>query len=228
MNRCLSVTVPYLEHTAEARTDKSVNRNPLPPQPAASHAGPLRLQVGHYMWTDLSYRPLTEAQISWNAEALKVTFHVEEQYPSVTYFQPNDPVYRDSCVEFFWQPVPEQDPRYLNLEWNAAGTLLLQIGSDGRDRLFLDVDPAVFGVHASLSRVSGTDRFRWTLGFAVPFAWLSQHFPSFRAEPGTCMRGNFYKCGDGTPQPHFGSWNPVDSDKPNFHLSQSFRELILG
>ncbi len=39
------------------------------------------------------------------------------------------------------------------------------------------------------------------------------------------MRGNFYKCGDETPQPHYISWNPIDMPTPNFHVPQFFGTL---
>lgn len=42
----------------------------------------------------------------------------------------NDPVCRDSCMEFFLKPNPENDSRYLNFELNPRGTLFLGIGKD--------------------------------------------------------------------------------------------------
>ena len=41
------------------------------------------------------------------------------------------------------------------------------------------------------------------------------------------VRANFYKCGDKTAHPHFLSWNPVVSSKPDFHRPECFGELIL-
>lgn len=34
--------------------------------------------------------------------------------------------------------------------------------------------------------------------------------------------GNFYKCGDELPQPHFISWSPIGHPTPNFHLPAFF------
>ena len=36
------------------------------------------------------------------------------------------------------------------------------------------------------------------------------------------MRANFYKCGDKTLQPHFLSWSPIHSEKPDFHRPEDF------
>ncbi|WP_025700605.1 carbohydrate-binding family 9-like protein [Paenibacillus forsythiae] len=56
----------------------------------------------------------------------------------------NAPVYTDSCVELFMQPLPGSDPRYLNFECNAGGALLLQIGEGRENRLALTDSPAIY------------------------------------------------------------------------------------
>jgi hypothetical protein len=40
-------------------------------------------------------------------------------------------------------------------------------------------------------------------------------------------RGNFYKCGDNLPRPHFLAWNNIQSEEPNFHLSAFFGDLLF-
>lgn len=42
------------------------------------------------------------------------------------------------------------------------------------------------------------------------------------------LRGNFYKCGDATVQPHYLAWNPVTSETPAFHRPWEFGEIVLG
>ena len=41
------------------------------------------------------------------------------------------------------------------------------------------------------------------------------------------MKGNFYKCGDDTKYPHFGCWNEVVWEEPDFHRPECFGDLIL-
>ncbi|MNE91354.1 hypothetical protein D3C80_1889560 [compost metagenome] len=65
----------------------------------------------------------------------------------------------------------------------------------------------------------------WELEFSIPFDWLRGLFPDFTVESGQILRGNFYKCGDETPVPHYGCWNRIDSGSANFHLSSFFGEL---
>ena len=47
-------------------------------------------------------------------------------------------------------------------------------------------------------------------------------------ERGLRLRGNFYKCGDATVQPHYLAWNPVTSAVPAFHRPEDFGEIVLG
>ena len=41
------------------------------------------------------------------------------------------------------------------------------------------------------------------------------------------LMGNFYKCADGTDSPHYVSWSPIKTEKPNFHCPEFFGELIF-
>ncbi|WP_269636734.1 carbohydrate-binding family 9-like protein [Paenibacillus forsythiae] len=61
----------------------------------------------------------------------------------------------------------------------------------------------------------------------MPFKWLQRRFPGFEAKSGVTFPGNFYKCGDETPIPHYGCWSMVNSASPDYHLSRCFWELVL-
>ena len=43
---------------------------------------------------------------------------------------------------------------------------------------------------------------------------------------GGAMAGNFYKCGDETPHPHYLAWSALSSDHPDFHRRQDFGQLL--
>ena len=55
---------------------------------------------------------------------------------------------QDSCMEFFFCPVPGDD-RYFNFEWNANGCLFLGMGSGHTDltRLIVDDRQTLFAPH---------------------------------------------------------------------------------
>lgn len=185
---------------------------------------PVRLE--HYLWLDNGYAPEVKAALCWTPERLHVRFTVRETNPVVRYRKINEPVYKDSCVEFFVQPCPGADPRYLNFELNAAGTLLLKLGANREDRLFLeDYEPGLFRILPSDQTRSPRDF--WTLELSIPWEWLQGLFPEFHPERGRTFRGNLYKCGDETPLPHYGCWSRVTSGTPDFHRSCDFGLFIL-
>lgn len=187
------------------------------------------IRIGHALWSDDPRMPDTQVRTAYTADRLHLCFRVYEPRPTVRYRRTNEPVYRDSCVEFFVQPCPDDDGRYLNFEFNAAGTMLLGLGEGRGDRQYLDgVEPAAFRIRTAVDRTDERDgRVYWELEFSVPFDWLQSLFPAFSPSPGRRMRGNFYKCGDDTPQPHYGSWSRVTSAQPDFHRSCDFGELTF-
>lgn len=187
---------------------------------------PLKLE--HYLWEDNGYQPEVQVRLGYTNEKLQVLFRTYEKDPLIRYHQMNDPVFTDSCVEFFVQPTPDSDARYLNFEINAAGTLLLGLGV-GRDRVRLtDVDPKTFQIQPQVNCTDPVDdRTYWELQYEIPFQFIQSHFPDFKVESGARLKGNFYKCGNDTAQPHYGCWNLIELDTPNYHVSEFFGELIL-
>lgn len=192
------------------------------------------LNIGVSPWPDYSQSPETEVRLWYSSRGIHVGFRVSEEQPRTACRNHNEPVYEDSCVEFFLQPCPGTDPRYLNFEMNAAGALLLQLGTCRGDRRFLD--PAgftSFAIAASDPQIEQQDQQQqepkpgWKVAYTIPFDWLGSLFPDFRPGPGWAMRGNFYKCGDRTAVPHYACWNPVTSATPDFHRSGDFGLLVL-
>ena len=65
----------------------------------------------------------------------------------------------------------------------------------------------------------------WTMYLEIPKQAMG--FADHESLAGQRVRANFYKCGDETPEPHFLSWNPIDTPKPDFHLPEFFGLLEL-
>ena len=68
----------------------------------------------------------------------------------------------------------------------------------------------------------------WAVEYRVPFALFAQYFGAQTPAPGTQWRGNFYKCGDRTSHPHWGSWAPVDTPEPSFHQPDFYQPLVFA
>ena len=63
----------------------------------------------------------------------------------------------------------------------------------------------------------------WRVGVVIPFELIGLHPDNLPHS----IRANFYKCGDKTAHPHYVSWSPIDTPKPDFHRPDFFGELIL-
>ena len=68
----------------------------------------------------------------------------------------------------------------------------------------------------------------WTLEYHLQFALFEKYFGVPRPSAGTSWKANFYKCGDATSHPHWGSWAPVDTPSPSFHQPAFFQPIIFG
>lgn len=180
------------------------------------------LSIECYPWDEKNYRPLTEVKLVYNNSKLMVKFICVEKNPIAKYLDFNGPVYKDSCVEFFFNPLPSESSQYINLEINSKGNFLLQIGKDKESRKFIDdVDKNIFNV------ISYTGPDFWSVEFEIPFCFVEKYYGKIEFKSEYKIKGNFYKCGDETVYPHYGCWNEITNGTPNFHLPQYFGELIL-
>lgn len=183
-----------------------------------------------FPWDENGYRPRTEATLHWSDRGLHVHMRSYETEIRAAYRQFGDRVCEDSCMEFFFQPLPDSDPRFLHFEVNPLGVMYTGIMTCRADmRRVMDCDPASFEMHASVSpeNLEGYRGPHWEISYLVPLTHIVRFFPDFRLEPGMRFRGNFYKCGDLTRFPHYGSWSPIDHPTPEFLLSQYFGEFMI-
>ena len=71
------------------------------------------------------------------------------------------------------------------------------------------------------------EKTTWTVEYRVPFALFSKYFSAPTPQPGDQWRANFYKCGDATSHPHWGSWAIVETEQPNFHQPAFFQPITF-
>ena len=67
--------------------------------------------------------PKSQVKLQYDAENLYVIFRVEDKYVRAAVTETNGPVYRDSCVEFFFAPSLKCPNSYFNFEINCSGVL---------------------------------------------------------------------------------------------------------
>jgi hypothetical protein len=139
-----------------------------------------------------------------------------------------DPVWEDSCVEFFTQRDNETNV-YRNFECNANGVLLASLHQSREESAkFSPEEMASVFRNANITHhyeKNGKQVSDWSLYLEIPKKLLG--FTSEESLSQKILRANFYKCGDYTAEPHFLSWNPILTARPNFHVPQFFGQLNL-
>lgn len=154
-----------------------------------------------------------------------------EENPAATYEKPDDPVCLDSCMEFFsiWDAGLGGN-EYLNIESNSKGVCCTQVGRSRENRI-----PAFrkLGGYENLFEVNpAVESDRWSLTMEIPLEKLQKLYRNISAETfvsGYTFTGNFYKTGgkDITGNEHYGMWNEVMTENPDFHQPAYFGKFIM-
>lgn len=169
-----------------------------------------------FPWCKNGYKPETEVKLLSTDDGLYARFFSKESPVLARFTKYQSPVCKDSCMELFLNPNPSTDRRYLNFEFNPLGTLYLAIGTDRYNRTLIS-DQA--GVCVTTSLYEGG----WYGLLHIPFDFLKQHYLGIEIK----MRANFYKCAEDTSLPHFGCWNEVHTQSPDFHQPEFFGDISL-
>ena len=190
------------------------------------------LSVNNFRPEGSAHRPQTLCKLLYDQDMLYGIFQVDDQYVRCvnTGFQTD--VYKDSCVEIFLQPKPAGG--YFNFEFNCGGALLASYVTDparvnGRvskcTPLTQDDDRQIQRYHNLPKVVESeiTPKLIWFLEFSIPFSVLAKYAGPLGEISGQTWRGNFYKYGNETSHPHWGSWSPVR--ELNFHLPECFGSI---
>lgn len=170
--------------------------------------------IGVNRWKEYSPAPITSFKMLRGKEGVSLLFDSEERALRCEISEENGAVYTDSCLEFFFKP-DIHDPRYLNFELNPKGVLHLAIGEGRRGRTLLDTDRSIFNI------VSDARDGDWRLKIYIPDSFILGLYDKISS----VCKGNFYKCGDKTDHVHFGAWNEVETEKPDFHVPDFFGKI---
>jgi di/tricarboxylate transporter len=174
-------------------------------------------------WAAFPGRPEAYFRIGYNKQGIWLHYSVREGSLRALAKNPNDPVYEDSCVEFF---VASHADHYVNFEFNCIGTCLVGRGASRSNRMRLT--PEEIGTIVRTGTLGDQPfglregDFDWDLTVFIPNALLPESPAS-----GKEWRANFYKCGDKLPQPHFLSWSRIHTPQPDFHQPAYFGRLVF-
>ncbi len=199
----------------------------FPAERADVWAGIEPLTISSYLWLKNGYEPRVEVRLGYTPTSLFVSFRVAERRVRACFTRFQDPVYKDSCVEFFVDACPERGRGYINFEANALGTMLIAFGRDRHDRRPLSVvEVAGLEIRPSLAEPVDGDigPDGWALDYRIPTG-LFEALYGICLGPGSRAAANFYKCGDETERPHYGAWSPVEIPTSDFHRPEFFGTL---
>lgn len=174
--------------------------------------------VDTYIWGG-EYRPRAEARLACSETGLFLRMEAWEPEAFLR-MEEEEHVHKDSCMELFFQTLPEEDERYVNVEINPQGILHAKIGTSREDRQLFPKTGIVVTPFLEKGETA-----HWGFVVEIPFSALEAVYGK---RPARRMRGNFYKCGDMTPQPHYGVWSGYDWPRPDFHRPEGFGEFVYA
>lgn len=215
----------------------SMNILQIPYVPAEAVATPAQQQayfqsrtdwqpIGHSPWAQqYPYTPVARFRMAWNEAGFYLYYEVQEAHVRADFLQDQDPVFQESCVEFFLSPTSDQ--QYYNFEFNAIGTCLAGCKTNAhKGRLPQELTEQILRL-PSLPKGQPYEQRAvsepWTLSVMLPASVIG--LPALKE--GMQMRANFYKCGDKLDQPHFLCWSPIKYAEPSFHRPEFFGKVML-
>ncbi len=179
-------------------------------------------EISVYNW-DTAYQPKASAQLCYlKNQGFLVRLSCQEQNPRAVITEQNSTVCKDSCLEFFVDFAPEKPVGYINFECNVLGALHCFCGPDRHSRKAV-VD---MGCEQPAAEPFRTET-EWGWELLIPLKLLKTIYGKDDFRPGDRIRGNFYKCGDDTEQPHHGSYTKIDAPRPDFHRPEAFADMVI-
>ncbi len=148
-----------------------------------------------------------------------------EKNPLRVYKEDQDPVYKDSAMEAFFQFAgddKEANDNYLNFEMNANGALLACYGKNKTDRTPFAPDQI-----QKMKCSAEINEERWSVNLALPIEIVEQIYGRLDWKEGMTFSCNFYKICETKEYEHYASYRYVESEQPNFHLPEYFEKAVI-
>ena len=179
-----------------------------------------KLPIANQLWgTNVDMTAYGQVGYIENQEIV-VKLTATESDPLAVYTEDEDPVYKDSALEFFLNFEPD-NIYYINFEVNANGALLCHYGKR-KDRKAILNEQLKVSVSASKSETE------WTATLRIPLAVIEACFDDVKLQKGSNISFNLYKICEREDNLHFISHTFIPTESPDFHLVQYFARGELG
>ncbi len=178
-------------------------------------------QVEHLLWGTKAI-PKTFVYLGFlPGDAFYLRMICEEKDPLRTFEHEQEPVYRDSAMEAFFQFESDKSGNgaetYLNFEINANGALLAAYGKGRTYRSYFGKeDMKAFACKATV------EEEQWSVELRIPVSVLEKIYGALHLGAGSTFRCNFYKISESAAIEHYASYAPIWSEVPSFHLPEFF------
>lgn len=186
----------------------------------------VRRTISSLNWPEeFPYRPLATFATAHDGRNLWIDFLVRCNYLRAENYTDQTPVSEDSCVEVFLQP--EGCPEYWNFEFNCIGAANASHRRQRPEPTRLSAEEL-----AQIERFPSCGTrpfceleglFTWNLLVKIPLSLMGVDATAGPAQ----LRGNFYKCASRCTLPHYLSWSPIETPRPNFHRPEFFGSITL-
>lgn len=172
----------------------------------------------------------TEVRACWDDECLYVSFACKDSDIWGNFENRDDPLYDEEVVEVFLCPTGDLR-HYFEIEISPCNVIFdAKVFNPELDRRTMLVDRTWnAGRMRTGVRVSGTlndnssPDIGWITEVAIPFQDLGLPGPP---APGTVWRVNFYRIERGQVT-EYTAWSPSYREPPDFHVPDSFGELVF-
>lgn len=178
------------------------------------------LSIDKINWKYFPHLPDVKVYLGYCDQRLWLHYIVANDFVRAVCRNDQEPVWQDSCVEFF----VKQGDIYRNFEFNSLGVCLSATGTDRKARKRLD-DKHMAQIlrfpSLNIENLPSEDvPTNWSLTVAIPFDLIGLN-------EGNQFMANFYKCGDKTKVPHYVSWSAISTPTPDFHQPGYFASVEL-
>lgn len=183
-------------------------------------------EIGQYNWGG-EYRPYAQAKLCYvKDKGFVVELMCKEKKPRALCIEQNKDVCKDSCLEFFANFKPDMEGMgYVNFECNVKGSLLCCYGTVVYPRKTV----MEMGIDHPNAVPFQTEE-EWGYSVFIPLSLIESIYGNAEYKKGDYIRGNFFKCGDHTETPHYGSYTVIDPtviERPSFHQPAYFADMKI-